>query len=405
MEKINNTPNEAPPVIYKLDDIPRCPDCNLICSLKLNYEDGNPMIEYECENKHKGNISLKEYLNKCNKFSLSKEKCKDCGKNQKEVKGDFYYCSKCNKFICFSCQLNHPFGERHNIINFKNLDIIKDNIINAINKLKESSELEMKFIKILLYTYQYEEKQNNINYNILQNLQNIKSNSFKNNFKTLKNHTNLVNYLSKLNDGRLISCGDDHLLNIYKKDSYELQLSIKEHSNCIRSLTQLNNGRIISCSDDKTMKIIKLIGEDNYQIEQTLQGHRSYVCKVIEIKDNELISVSYDKTMKIWKIKNENKFECDKTITFQNSESDCNILRLNENEFVTSSCSDKCIKFWNSNNYSNFKSINNIELDWTIKTMCLLEDDILCVGGYNSKGFYLIKISTHQLIKNILGPK
>ena len=37
--------------------------------------------------------------------------------------------------------------------------------------------------------------------------------------------------------------------------------------------------------------------------------------------------------------------------------------------------------------------------------MCLLEDDILCVGGSNSKGFYLIKISTHQLIKNILGPK
>ena len=40
-----------------------------------------------------------------------------------------------------------------------------------------------------------------------------------------------------------------------------------------------------------------------------------------------------------------------------------------------------------------------------LKTICLLEDDILCVGGNNSKGFYLIKISTHQLIKNILGPK
>ena len=37
--------------------------------------------------------------------------------------------------------------------------------------------------------------------------------------------------------------------------------------------------------------------------------------------------------------------------------------------------------------------------------MCLLENDILCVGGKNSKGFYLIKISTHQLIKNIFGPK
>ena len=55
----------------------------------------------------------------------------------------------------------------------KNLNIIKENIINEINKLKELSELEMKFIKILLYTYQYEVKQNNLNYNIIQNLKNF----------------------------------------------------------------------------------------------------------------------------------------------------------------------------------------------------------------------------------------
>ena len=109
--------------------------------------------------------------------------------------------------------------------------------------------------------------------------------------------------------------------------------------------------------------------------------------------------------MKIWKLNNENKFECIKTINFQNSENDCNILKLNENEFVTSSCSDKCIKFWNSNDYSNIATINNIEIELTYKTMCLLENDILCVGGDNSKGFYLIKISTHKLIKNIPGPK
>ena len=39
------------------------------------------------------------------------------------------------------------------------------------------------------------------------------------------------------------------------------------------------------------------------------------------------------------------------------------------------------------------------------KNMCLLENVLLCIGGNNSKGFYLIKISTHQLIKNIIGPK
>ena len=143
----------------------------------------------------------------------------------------------------------------------------------------------------------------------------------------------------------------------------------------------------------------------NIKLNKHYKGRTNEVYKIIEIKENELISISYDKTMKIWKLNNENKFECIKTITFQNSESSCNILKLNENEFVTSSYEDKCIKFWNSNDYSNITTINNIELEWTLKTMCLLEDDILCVGGYNSKGFYLIKISTHQLIKNILGPK
>ena len=94
------------------------------------------------------------------------------------------------------------------------------------------------------------------------------------------------------------------------------------------------------------MKIIKLIGENKYQIEQTLKGHINYVYKIIEIKENELISVSYDKTMKIWKLNHENQFECYKSITFQNSESYCNILKLNEYEFVTSSVSDKCLKYF-----------------------------------------------------------
>ena len=62
-------------------------------------------------------------------------------------------------------------------------------------------------------------------------------------------------------------------MNIYKKDSYDLQLSIKEHSKDILSFIQLKKEKIISCSIDKTMKIIKLIGENKYQIEQTLQGY------------------------------------------------------------------------------------------------------------------------------------
>ena len=96
--------------------------------------------------------------------------------------------------------------------------------------------------------------------------------------------------------------------------------------------------------------------------------------------------------MKIWEIKNNNKFECTNTKAFQ-SGSHCNILQLNDKEFVTSSVNDKCIKFWNLNDYSNIATLNNIECNWGARTLCELGDDILGVGGNNGNGIYLIKIS------------
>ena len=44
-----------------LDIIPRCLKCNLISSLKLYYKEGKPIINYCCENNHKGDISLDIY--------------------------------------------------------------------------------------------------------------------------------------------------------------------------------------------------------------------------------------------------------------------------------------------------------------------------------------------------------
>ena len=487
--------NNISKVQFNQDNIPRCPNCNLISLLQFLYQNNQPIINFQCENNHQGNILLKDYINIYNKYSLCKERCGGCGKSNTEINSHFFYCCKCYQFLCNSCILNHQKENKiielskydslckihskeynlycmnckknlcidckimhkfHYLIelsNFnyskkdknklveeiknlenkiKNLDIIKENITKKINELKESIDSIIKFSKILLYTYEYEEKNCNLNYNIVQNLKNFERiinfiqinlyekvynkgndyililqnieniNPFENNFKKIYNYRHYIYYLDKLNDGRLVCCTKE--LNIYKKDSYKLQLSIKEHSSYINSFTELYDGRIITCSKDKTMKLIKLINEDKYEIQQTLDGHNDSVCKIIEIKKEELISISKDKTMKIWILNKDNKFEYITNINFQELLSDCNILKLNEKEFVTSSCNNKYIKFWNSNNYSNIAIINNVESSWALKNMCLLEEDILCVGGENSKGFYLIKISNHQIIKNIIGP-
>ena len=480
---------------FTIDNIPRCIECNLVASLKLKYKNGKPLINYFCENKHKGEITLEEYYQKCFKFSLSKQNCDECKKNLIKL-----YCSKCNKFLCPSCSDKHQQDQnKHNLNNFnrydsickihhnffdnycdtcklniciyckneheshnlkdlskfvysdedknklyeeinnmeikiKNLDVIKKELIKRIDSLKNSSELEMKFIKILLNSYKYEENQNNLNYNVIQNLKNFEKifksnkiniynkiynegnkfisffdkiknyhlNSFKNNFKNLENHKHYISYLSKLKDGRLASCSCDGSLNIYKKDTFDLQFSLKLHQSNVRSFTQINDERIITCGKDCTMKIIRLLDEKDYHLDQELKDHSGKVYKIIEIKKNELISVSADNTMIIWKLNNQNKFICDKKVKFQNSSTNCNILKLNDKEFATCSCGDKCIKFFNSKNYSEIPNsiINNINTFYG-KNLCLLDEDTLCVCGYNSKGFYLIRISNHQLIKNI----
>ena len=225
------------------------------------------------------------------------------------------------------------------------------------------------------------------------------------NITSIKIHKDTITYLNIISDGRLVSCSKDFTIKILKQNTFELQLTIKEHKFYVNSITELNDKRLISCSFDTTMKIIKFVGENNYKIEQTLIGHLSNVLKVIEIKENELISISWDQTMKIWKINKKKEFLCFKTLKIQNTISYCNIIKLNNKQFCTSVCDENCLKFWNSENYSNNNIIYNIEITWNLNSMCLLNDDLLCIGGINSNGFYLIQVSTQTIIKKIVGPK
>ena len=107
-------------------DITRYPEWNLIVSLSIYYKEITPYVNYYCENNHKGEISLEQYLEKINNYSLSKEKCSECNKIQSEANGNgnFSYCCKCNKFIYHSCIINHPNNDGHNITNINRYDAL-----------------------------------------------------------------------------------------------------------------------------------------------------------------------------------------------------------------------------------------------------------------------------------------
>ena len=83
-----------------------------------------PYVNYYCENNHNGEISLEEYLQKYNNYSLSKEKCKECNRIQSEENPNFSFCSKCYKFICNQCSIIHPNNDGHNITDIKRYDAL-----------------------------------------------------------------------------------------------------------------------------------------------------------------------------------------------------------------------------------------------------------------------------------------
>ena len=226
---------------FTLEHIPRCPECNLICSLHL-YQDSNiPTLLYFCENKHKGNIPLNKYIKTYKQHSLTKEKC-ECNNNKKE--NECMYCTNCKKFICLYCIMEkHKLSNghllmnlnkfdslckihfnsfcsycnnckmnicemcykehiNHNLIGLSNIiisqeikdnlnklinelkvrvseiEVIKNDIVKKLNELKENLQNEIELAVILLETYEFEIEQKNLNYYNTSNLIGL-GNTFK----------------------------------------------------------------------------------------------------------------------------------------------------------------------------------------------------------------------------------
>jgi WD40 repeat protein len=207
-----------------------------------------------------------------------------------------------------------------------------------------------------------------------------------------------VKLVKLLNDGRLAVGGYQNIKIYNNLNNFKISCILKDISNNVVDMINLEDGRIITCSEDKTMKMIK-VDNEKYTVEQTLQGHNGYVVKIIEFNKNELISISNDNSMKFWNINKENRnFTCIKSVTFQNGQNYyIGILKIKENEFVTVSNGDNTIKFWNYTNYSLIKEIKGINPNFTYHQICLINENILCVCNFDE--LILFNINSRELIK------
>ena len=407
------------------------------------------------ENLYKCVTCNKLYCNECYKVIISKQIHKLIKLSKYDITCPFHtnnyikYCFQCNQNLCINCLNYH---NNHNICDLsenifqnkfeklrKNISLyenkiteiikIRDEIINYFTNFIEINNKILQFYKDMILIYDKNSNKKKINYFYLNNLENIKYNILRNQIncnelfkksnefniflsqfsystfvqvRILKAHYKPINHIKILNDGRLIASFSDGSLNVYNKDNRNLECMLKVHNENVLYFTQLIDNRIITCSTDTTMKIFKILDHD-FHVDQVLNGHKEQVEKVLQYNENLLISISIDKTMKIWEKKNnEINYLCSKTIEYENKQKNANAIIINKNEFAT--LSYETIKFWNLN-FENFKTINNINGSVFNQSMEMINNDILCIGCRDFFGFCFIKISTHQIMLRIKGPR
>ena len=118
--------------------------------------------------------------------------------------------------------------------------------------------------------------------------------------RTLRGHTDCINTMIQLNDGRIVSGSDDKTLRIWDSTTGNLLQTLQGHNGVIPLLTviQLNDRRIISGSDYDTLPIWN---STTGNLEQTLRGHDyGGIFTVIQLNDGRIVSGSDDETLRIW---------------------------------------------------------------------------------------------------------
>ena len=126
-----------------------------------------------------------------------------------------------------------------------------------------------------------------------------------------------------------------------------------------------------------------------------MYGHKKNVFKSIQLKNCDFISIGEDKFIRFWEKLIARKRYSNYLYFKNNSLMNC-VLRIKENEIVTSSFLDSKIEFWNFKN-KNQITIENINCSNNVDNMILFDKNLIIIGNL----IYVINIDSYVLNKEI----
>ena len=255
-------------------------------------------------------------------------------------------------------------------------------LINSIEEHKDGINSISIFPsgKIISVSYDKTIKIWDINFNILQNINNA--------------HNKGINYVEIKDEDNFLTCSYDKIIKTWIKigNNFQINQTINNaHNDEIKKIIYLNNNNIISCSDDKTIKIWEFIN-NKYQLKLAL-NHSDCVKSLLLLKDkNELISTGLDGT-KFWNIYNFNLIDYIKDLlccTYNSLE------RIDENRIIIGGKDSlKVISLLNK------KIIESINIDKRCKGIKIIENKGILLFSEWSHDIKIFTIDNYKCIKII----
>ena len=114
--------------------------------------------------------------------------------------------------------------------------------------------------------------------------------------KTLISHSDPVDQVIFLPDGRLASCSRDQTVKLWDPASGKELFALAEHTGKVLTIAMLPNGWLASGSTDGTIKVWDL----EEKRVKTFQRHTRSVLSLKALKNGNLVSCSLDDTLAIW---------------------------------------------------------------------------------------------------------
>ena len=386
------------------------------CHRILNYDYIINFTKDNISQMHLKNKDLDSFLEKCNEMSVKFQEVINKNFNNSVQKIDDIIDSAIKLKENYINQYKEQLGnyiQTFKIIKILYMNFYNDKSLELSKNNKENNIFTLRYLNNISYELsgleiKHNQDIDNLAISIKKKLDEITKSKFKylsTNFIFEKikkkfeiddiisnSHSQFINAMSLTNDNKIITCGRDYYMKIWKQDGknfYEFQ----SKKNPILCVLPLKNGNFLTtASNNNDINVWGLNKDgDGYEKKQSMTIHSKAVYSLAELGNKKILSTSLDNSICIWEENDKQQYSVTQRLY---SNKPIIVSSSLQNSKFALTGDDGIIKIYGANTtYENhklttqeFKEIGELKYHLgRVSCMCQLKNGYLISGGSDKK--------------------